>query len=227
MVFLDPEAPRFNSRLPSLQSLPPLPPSLHFPLPRSGWYMRPMQFIRFCFARACNVAAVGGLRTPSALRFVWTVCIIVAIFTSANPQRFWFLGAPWVGLVSVVAAEEPVANPPASLGAEPTPVYFETHIRPLLKTHCFHCHGEADHKESGLDLRLARLMQAGGEGGPAVVPHQPEVSMVWNRVEAGEMPPGGKNLSASEKELLHRWIATGAKTKREEPFYYLLLYIYQ
>ncbi|MFN9986034.1 MAG: hypothetical protein ACK52S_10825, partial [Pirellula sp.] len=82
----------------------------------------------------------------------------------ANPPRCWFWGAPWGGVVSVVAADEPVANPQASPQAELTPVYFETHIRPILKTHCFHCHGEGDHKESGLDLRLARLMQAGGEG---------------------------------------------------------------
>ena len=192
---------------------PPFPPTYRMRV----WHMRLMPLIQFCFGRACHIAASNCFRTQSAPRIVWTVCIAVAAFALTNRQSESFFGAPWGRTVGVVFADEPGANPLAVPEADPTPVYFETHIRPLLKTHCFHCHGEADHKESGLDLRLARLMQAGGEGGPAVVPHQPEASMVWNRVEAGEMPPGGKTLSASEKELLHRWIATGAKTKREEP----------
>ena len=192
---------------------PPIPPTYRMRV----WHMRLMPLIQFFFGRACHIVADNCFRTQSAPRMVWTVCIVVAAFAVANRESESFLGAPWCRTIGVVFADEPGANPPVVQEADPPPVYFETHIRPILKTHCFHCHGEADHRESGLDLRLFRLMQAGGEGGPAVVPHQPDASLVWNRVEAGEMPPGGKTLSAAEKELLRHWIATGAKTKREEP----------
>ena len=32
---------------------------------------------------------------------------------------------------------------------------FERAVRPIFKAMCFHCHGEDDHREGGLDLRLA------------------------------------------------------------------------
>ena len=40
----------------------------------------------------------------------------------------------------------------------PAAPVFETHVRPILKAHCFHCHGEEDELQGGLDLRLVRLM---------------------------------------------------------------------
>ena len=43
-------------------------------------------------------------------------------------------------------------------------VYFERDVRPILKAHCFHCHGEAGEKEGNLDVRLVRFMKAGGRG---------------------------------------------------------------
>ena len=42
-------------------------------------------------------------------------------------------------------------------------IVFETHVRPILKANCFHCHGEGTKLESGLDLRLRRLIVKGGE----------------------------------------------------------------
>lgn len=97
------------------------------------------------------------------------------------------------------------------------PIYFESEIRPLLKAHCFHCHGEDGQKEAGLDLRLVRLMRHGGESGAVLHPGQANESLLLQRVEANEMPPAGKTLSDSEKQLLRRWIESGAPTKRAEP----------
>ncbi len=42
------------------------------------------------------------------------------------------------------------------------PVTFEKHVRPILKTHCFLCHGEAGVTKGKLDLRLRRLLVRGG-----------------------------------------------------------------
>lgn len=34
------------------------------------------------------------------------------------------------------------------------PLTFEKDIRPILKAHCFDCHGEGEKLKGGLDLRL-------------------------------------------------------------------------
>ena len=94
---------------------------------------------------------------------------------------------------------------------------FETHVRPILKAHCFDCHGAEDELKGKLDLRLVRLMKLGGETGPAVEPGKPEASLFLQRIKAGEMPPGPAKVSAREIAVLEKWIAGGAKTARAEP----------
>lgn len=94
---------------------------------------------------------------------------------------------------------------------------FETHVRPILKANCFHCHGEEDKPEGNLDLRLVRLMVRGGENGPSLVAGQPEQSLIVKRIVSGEMPPGDKKLTAQQIQIIQRWIANGARTTRPEP----------
>jgi cytochrome c553 len=94
---------------------------------------------------------------------------------------------------------------------------FEQHIRPILKAHCFHCHGEEGKREGGLDLRLRRLIVAGGESGVSLVPGDSQASLLLERVRSGDMPPVDKKLSSEEISQLERWIAEGAKTARPEP----------
>ena len=101
--------------------------------------------------------------------------------------------------------------------ADATPVLFERDVRPILKAHCWQCHGEEEKPEAGLDLRLVRFLLKGGESGPAVVAGKTSESLVWKRVAAGEMPPKGKGLSEKEKATLSAWIEQGAKTVRPEP----------
>lgn len=98
-----------------------------------------------------------------------------------------------------------------------TPIYYETEIRPILKANCFHCHGEEEHPQGGLDLRLVRLMRVGGESGPSLVDRDPSASVLWQRIESDEMPEGPKKLSASQKAIIRRWIEQGAMTRHEEP----------
>ena len=38
------------------------------------------------------------------------------------------------------------------------PILFEKDIRPILKAHCFHCHGEDGRERGELDVRLVRLL---------------------------------------------------------------------
>ncbi len=113
------------------------------------------------------------------------------------------------------------AIPPATAddGKKPALTY-EVHVRPILKTHCFHCHGESGQKPKGkLDVRLRRLLVQGGKSGPAVVPGRKEGSPLYRRLVEGEMPPeeAAKRPTKAEIDLIGRWIDQGASTARAEP----------
>ncbi len=107
----------------------------------------------------------------------------------------------------------------ASLSAAemPSDPVFETHVRPILKANCFHCHGEEETVEGKLDLRLVRLIAAGGDSGPALIVGQPDQSLLLQRIVSGEMPPGEKKLTPEQTDIIRRWVASGAKTARPEP----------
>ena len=97
---------------------------------------------------------------------------------------------------------------------------FERDVRPILKAHCFQCHGESGERKGKLDLRLRRLMATGGESGPAIVPGQPDKSLLVERIRSGEMPPledPSQRVPAEQIDIIVRWIAAGAITARDEP----------
>lgn len=94
---------------------------------------------------------------------------------------------------------------------------FERDIRPILKAHCFQCHGEGGVVEGSLDVRLRRSLVQGGESGQAIQPGKPDDSLLLKRVEQGEMPPEDKHLSPDEIAKLRHWISQGANTNRPEP----------
>src|SRR6266498_2893846 len=75
-----------------------------------------------------------------------------------------------------------------------TPPTFEKDIRPILKAHCFECHGEGEKLKGGLDLRLRRLILQGGDDGPVLVPGKPDRSLLFKLVHNGEMPKRDKKL---------------------------------
>src|ERR1041385_2006978 len=115
---------------------------------------------------------------------------------------------------SAVVAWVLFASTPAIAATPPT---FEKDIRPILKAHCFECHGEGEKLKSGLDLRLRRLMLQGGDDGPVIVPGKPDRSPLFKLVLSGEMPKRDKKLTREQVALIKQWIVTGAKTARPEP----------
>ncbi len=130
-----------------------------------------------------------------------------------------------MGRVALIAAVlGALLSPPARAGGDEAvnlsaPLTYEKHVRPLLKTHCFQCHGEDSRRVKGkLDLRLRRTMVEGGKSGPAVLPGKAAGSLLFQRVRDGEMPPDDKKkLSRDEVELIGKWIDAGAPTARPEP----------
>jgi cytochrome c553 len=90
--------------------------------------------------------------------------------------------------------------------------FFEKSVRPLLATRCLECHGEKD-PEAGLQLNSRHKMVRGGENGPAIVPGEPEKSLLITAIHYGDdgpqMPPKGK-LSEDQIATLTAWVKIGA-----------------
>jgi mono/diheme cytochrome c family protein len=105
----------------------------------------------------------------------------------------------------------------AGLRAVESPDY-ETQIRPILKEHCTHCHGEEEKPKGGVDLRLRRFMDGKTEDGdPVLTPGDPEKSALWTLTRDGEMPKKGKKMPEHQLALLEAWIKAGAKISETEP----------
>ncbi|MEQ1748707.1 MAG: PSD1 and planctomycete cytochrome C domain-containing protein [Prosthecobacter sp.] len=104
----------------------------------------------------------------------------------------------------------------ASAGrAAPSPEalkFFESKIRPILVESCHECHADKKHKGELRVDNLPYLIQ-GGHTGPAVVPHQPDKSLLMKAISYTdpdmEMPPDGK-LSDAQIAALKQWILMGA-----------------
>src|SRR5437899_7455056 len=116
--------------------------------------------------------------------------------------------------ISVMVGRLLFASVPVMAALPPT---FEKDIRPILKAHCFECHGEGEKLKGGLDLRLRRLMLKGGDEGTVIVPGKPGQSLLFKLVHSGEMPKRDKKLTREQVALIKQWIAAGAKTARSEP----------
>src|SRR5437016_432484 len=89
--------------------------------------------------------------------------------------------------------------------------FFETKIRPILATECFACHTNSQLGGLRLDSREALLR--GGKSGPAIVPGDPDKSLLVIAIrQTGElkMPKGGK-LSQEQIDAIVQWVRAGAE----------------
>ena len=109
-----------------------------------------------------------------------------------------------------------VAQDPSTLGIE----FFEKRVRPLLVRHCYSCHSRQSGKSEGnLLLDSQDGWQRGGDRGPAIVPGEPDDSLLLHAIRYADpnfqMPPQ-KALSKDDIALLERWVSIGAPDPRTE-----------
>jgi hypothetical protein len=89
------------------------------------------------------------------------------------------------------------------------PLTFEGSIHTILTTRCESCHGPEGIQ--GLDLSNYQNILAGGVSGPALIPGEPEASLLVQK-QQGEIPHFGQ-LTLEELALLKSWIQDGAPEK--------------
>ena len=98
----------------------------------------------------------------------------------------------------------------AQVKGTPGSDYFENKVRPILANSCGSCH--QDRAAGGLSMSSRVSLLKGGDSGPAIVPGDPEKSLLLVAVHQSgslKMPKGGK-LSPDEVATLSEWVRLGA-----------------
>jgi hypothetical protein len=118
-----------------------------------------------------------------------------------------------LGAVSSARAAEPAKPAPEQIE------FFENKVRPVLVEQCLSCHSRADKKvKGGLALDTRAGVAKGGDSGPALVPGDPDKSLLIRAVRHTDpdvkMPPKGK-LSPEQIAALEAWVKMGAPDPRD------------
>src|SRR5438876_10160897 len=97
--------------------------------------------------------------------------------------------------------------------------FFEKKIRPVLSQNCYACHSaESKPPQGGLQVDSRDGLRKGGGSGPAVVPNNPEKSLLLEALKqsgALRMPPG-KPLGPEVIADFENWVRMGAPDPREQ-----------
>ena len=99
----------------------------------------------------------------------------------------------------------------AQPAGEDADTFFELQVRPVLATRCFKCHG-GEKTSNGLRVDSREALIAGGDRGAAIVPGDPEQSLLVQAIRHGDdlkMPPE-EALPAREAAALVTWVQAGA-----------------
>lgn len=127
----------------------------------------------------------------------------------AGLEEWIRMNAPW----PEEAAEIVLAANTASEGLSPGAQIFVDRVRPVLEQKCFSCHTDDERGGLRLDSR-DRVLQGGGRG-PAVLPGNPEQSLLVAAIRHEsadlQMPRNGDQLSEGEIEGIMEWIRAGAE----------------
>ena len=89
--------------------------------------------------------------------------------------------------------------------------FFEKRVAPILKRRCAGCHN-AELKDGGISVFDRASLLKGGPRGPAVVPGDPDRSVLVRAIRHNsdpQMPPGPK-MPAREIKALIDWVRRGA-----------------
>jgi hypothetical protein len=93
------------------------------------------------------------------------------------------------------------------------PPNFVDHVQPILRENCLACH-RGSRAKNGLDLSSVPKILAGGSSGAAVMPGDPDNSLLMRVVEHAQgpfMPPDEEQLGEAPRATLRAWIAGGAR----------------
>jgi mono/diheme cytochrome c family protein len=123
-------------------------------------------------------------------------------------MRWLLMVVPVVGLPAFADTAPPKGFSPEAVA------FYEKDVLPLLKAHCYKCHGDGKSK-GDLSLTARAAILKGGDLGPAVLLDKPDESNLLKAVhykDGLEMPPAGK-LKPEQIDTLSKWVKAGLPMK--------------
>ena len=121
------------------------------------------------------------------------------------------MGCPRLLVLALIVAVAPLARA--------SDVDYVRDVKPLLKQHCYSCHG-ALKQEAKLRVDTAELLRKGGETGPAIhvgksLMESPFVRRITSTDPAVRMPQESKPLTPEQIAILQAWVEQGYFISRE------------
>ena len=104
---------------------------------------------------------------------------------------------------------------------ETKPVSFSRDVAPILARQCQTCHGPEKSKGHFRLDSFDRMMTPGKSKDPTITPGLPQKSAIYRLITASDpddrMPQKADPLPASQVQLIHDWIESGAKFDGSDP----------
>ena len=98
--------------------------------------------------------------------------------------------------------------------------FFEKRVRPVLANRCYACHSAETKPAGGLRVDDRNGLLTGGNGGPAVIPGDPDGGLLIQRILHNDpklkMPKEGAPFTAEELADLRKWITDGVAWPSEK-----------
>ena len=151
----------------------------------------------------------------------WDSSMLLALGNEINKTRSWLGTFHLVGIYKrALKAEEVRQNYAAGAGVaappilvkkarDPREIHFELEVAPILANQCLECHDTLVN-QGGLNLSKKLAASKGGESGEAFIAKNSAESLLWQSIEADEMPHERPPLSDRDKETIKKWIDDGA-----------------
>src|SRR5438045_4688748 len=128
-------------------------------------------------------------------------------------MRFFFAAIATVVLGTVSQAQQQAAPPLSPAQVE----FFEKKIRPIFIERCYKCHSaQADKVKGGLLLDSREGLLKGGDSGPAIVPGEPEKSILVRAIRQTDelRMPMKEKLPDDQIADFVAWVKMGAPDPR-------------
>lgn len=139
---------------------------------------------------------------------------VPAVRLTGASQLSYVLAVSLVATAGAASGFSQTANNSSQASSNVTAEFFRQNIQPILANHCYDCHSAGTRAAGGLQLDSRASIVKGGDLGPAIVPGNPDGSLLIQRVSSTDttkrMPFGDDPLSAKDIADLKKWIASGA-----------------
>jgi hypothetical protein len=124
-----------------------------------------------------------------------------------------------LALVAFVTSSQSDESDPQPEFSQADVTFFEQKVLPVLRTHCFKCHGGKPEVESGFRITSRAGLLKGGELGTVFDAKNREASAILKAIRRDglEMPPE-EPLSAEHVAVLTKWVKLGLPWSKTEDY---------